>query len=425
MTQNGIAALYFPYSRPLAVSTLKKSVLIFDELIFLDHLPWFVRQAILDTKNDTQEPVAEALDYLMGEDFVKIVDPRPQLKEFDLLLTLNVASDMKDPEYLRASISDDVSAWSVLRDRLPATFLDFFYPGAGTFSESISLQALIKAGGRVEEIRDERDRKFAEFRWSGISSEEALAALVDRYSMVVGGNPHMELKSYEVPSLQASSLRIAEALLHCSESGRIPFTDSDAHKRLLALKTVRAEGVLQGSDALPLDIPFERDAGDARLRDLEIRLLEMLLPAQELERRTVRELLEYRRSHGEALERMRASLAQVADSMQEGPLSSSVETDRLIRSKILPEIQKARNDFLEEYEKNMGYITAKSAMVVGGALTASLLGGLNAWQILGACAAAEAGYLTTKGNELLVDNWRAIRRRKRSAYAYFTELRAT
>jgi hypothetical protein len=419
------SALYFPYSRPLGISTLKKSVLIFDELAFLDHLPWFARKAMLDTKGDAQEPVAQALDYLMGEDFVKIVDPRPQLEKFDLLLTLNVASDMKDPEHLRVSINDDVSVWSMLRDRLPSTFLEFFHPGAGTFSESISLQALINAGGRVEYIHDERHRKFAEFRWSGISSEDAITALVSRFSMVVGGNPHMELDSYSVPSLQASSLRVAETLLHCSESGRIPFTDSENHKKLLALKAVRAEQVLHDSDKLPLDIPFEGSLSDSRLRNLEISLLERLLPPQELERRTVRELLEYRRSHGEALERMRVSLAQVADSMQEETSASPIEAEKLIRSKILPEIQKTRDDFLEEYEKNLGYVTAKSAMVAGGALTASLLGGLNAWQILGACAVAEAGYLTAKGNELLVDNWRAIRRRRRSAYAYFTELQAT
>ena len=260
---------------------------------------------------------------------------------------------MKDPGYLRASISDDVTVWSMLRDRLPSTFLDFFYPGVGTFSEAISLQALINAGGSVEAIRDEQSREFAEFRWSGISSEEAMAALVNRFSMVVGGNPHMELESYAVPSIQASSLRIAEALLHCSESGRILFTDSETHKRLLALKASRAARVLQDSDTLPLDIPFEDGADDAGLRELEISLLDMLLPAQELERRTVRELLEYRRSHGEALERMRVSLAQVADSIQESR-SSSVETEKLIRSKILPEIQKTRDDFLEEYEKNLG-----------------------------------------------------------------------
>jgi hypothetical protein len=425
MPQTGSSALYFPYSRPLDVSTLKKSVLIFDELAFLDHLPWFVRQAIIETKGDAHESVTQALEYLVDEEFVKIVDPRPQLEKFDLLLTLNVASDMKDEEYLRTSIGDDVTVWNMLRDRLPSTFLEFFVPGVGRFSESISLQALINARGKIEAISDKSNREFAEFRWSGISSDKALAILADRFARVIGGNPHMELDSYMVPSLQASSLRLAEALLHCSESGRIPFTDSEIHKRLLAFKAARAGRMLQDSDALPLDIPFEGNVSDVQLRNLEISLLDTLLPAQELERRTVKELLEYRRSHGEALERMRVSLAQVADSMQEELGSSPTETEKLFRSKILPEIQKARDDFLEEYEKNLGYITAKSAMVVGSALTASLLGGLNTWQVLGACAAAEAAYLTAKGNELLVDNWRSIRRRKRSAYAYFTELRAT
>ena len=431
MSSTPISAVYFPYTRPLAVSTLKKSVLLFDELTFLDSVPWVMRQAIMAEKQTERkthkdnESITLALDYLGKEGFVKTLDPGPQLAQYDLLLTLNVVSDMRDPNYLHTSVGADVSVWNILRERLPPTFLEWFYAGAGTFSEAVSLQALLNTGGDVEAIDDKSTREFARFRWEGMSAADAMDALLRRYSRVIGGNPHVKMEAYEVPSLQASSLRIAEALIHCSATGSIPFTDSGAHKRLLAIKASRAAQVLGDSDAeLLLSIPKIK-RNDVLVRELEIGLLDTLLPNEELERRSVKELLDYRRSHGEALARMRVSLVQMAELLENEQDSSSGGVEKLIKTKILPEIQQASDDFREEYERTLGYIAAKSAGVVGGTLSACLLAGLDAWQIVGACAVAEAGYLTTKGSDLLVDNWRALRHRRRMPYAYFSELLRT
>ena len=61
-----IEAVYYPYSRALITSTLKKAALLFDSLYFLDSEPWFVRDAITRDKL-TGRSGAAGVDQIEGD----------------------------------------------------------------------------------------------------------------------------------------------------------------------------------------------------------------------------------------------------------------------------------------------------------------------------------------------------------------------
>jgi hypothetical protein len=141
-------------------------------------------------------------------------------------LTANVINDISEDEFCRLAIGFSADTWSILRERIPSSLLKFLYPGVGTYSEAISLQALINASGDPARIEDENVRRFAEFRWrfEGQALDDAIRIFLEArgYRYVIGGNPHIELPAYTFPFLQASSLRINECLVAAALNGYTP-----------------------------------------------------------------------------------------------------------------------------------------------------------------------------------------------------------
>jgi hypothetical protein len=429
MAVTPLKCLYYPYSRVLNLNALKKAVLLFDQIAFVDSQPDFVRRQLLkDTHTNTSfAEFDEVYDYLASVGVCEFIDPGRSLDDDDLLLTNNIVSDIKDEMYCKAAIQESVETWRILRERLPRSFLKRFYPGAGTFSEAISLQALIKARGLVADIGDEKLRRFAEFRWSRSSlapaDEESLwRRFAEKYRWVVGGNPHIELETYAVPFLQASSLRLNEALLICTLRGYVPFTDSAIHDRLMTIKVSRSIESLSHNPDLqqklqvdaPVFLPMEQ---------LAISILDRLVPEEALAQRSMKELVQYREQHQGALGRFREKIAELATDIAsiEPGAKHYLHLQRIVASKVVPEISKARDAVLAQYEDAFGKLAIRSAQVLAPTLAATVFGGLGIWQVLGACALAEIGMLSKGADELLAI-WKTKRSAGRAGFAYLTNL---
>ena len=294
-----LAAVYYPYSRALRISTLRKALLLFDSLYFLDSEPWFVRTAITQGKLANRSGVAEVNqieeDYhlLKAEGFVQVLDAASITRDHDELLTANVINDVGDDEFCKLAIAYSSDIWSILRDRIPPGLLKALYSGAGTFSEAISLQALINASGDSSRIINEGVKRFTEFRWQFEEpvQEMATRAFFERrgYRYVIGGNPHIELPAYEFPFLQASSLRVNECLVAAALNGYTPYTDSTVHDSLLRLKVNRALVAVNTQPELrrqlAIDLPL-RFPGQS----LALEILDHLIPDEELNRISVSDL---------------------------------------------------------------------------------------------------------------------------------------
>ena len=263
-----LCCLYYPYSRPHKLNTIKRAILLFDEIAFVDSQPSFLREHVLRDDVNRFERGAELADeinsvcrMLENEGVLRIIDSAPVLSEFGEVVTSAVAGDVANDGFVYASLQNNVAVWDIARERLPEGFIEAFYPGAGTFSEAISLQALVHAEGSLENVK-ERFRKFAAFRYPRMDKEKAWQAF-DRYRFVIGGNPHVLMEAYSISDLHASSLRINEALLLAETIDFITFTDSTHHDTLLQIKVAsyqkqrgsldRAHGFAESCEACSRD----------------------------------------------------------------------------------------------------------------------------------------------------------------------------
>jgi hypothetical protein len=430
MTVLPLKCLYYPYSRALNLDALKKAVLLFDQIAFVDSQPHFVRRQLMrDTHTDANlADLDEIYEYLVRTGICEFIDPGPSLDGYDVLLTNNIVNDVKDEAYCQTALQESVETWRILRERLPRSFLKRFYPGAGTFSEAISLQALIKSHGSVSDIEDEQVRRFAEFRWrqsaSGSFDEKRLwGFFVDRYRWVVGGNPHVELETYEIPFLQASSLRLNEALLICTLRDYVPFTDSSIHDRLMTIKVSRSLKMVSLNTNLQQELQVHASVAVPK-EQLAISILDQLVPKAELAKRSIKELVEYRKQNQDALRRFREKLAELSSDIAsvEPGAEHYLHLSRIMASKVMPEISKARDAMLTQYEDAFGKLALRSAQVLAPTLLATVFGGLSIWQVLGACALAEIGMLSVKGADELLTVWKARRSAGRAGFAYLTDL---
>jgi hypothetical protein len=386
-------ALYYPFSRSLEPTTLKKAALLFDQVAFLDSQPWFVRDQLLkDERAIRAAAVEDDYAYLREQRVMSFVDPKPFLLEFDELLTANVAADIGSDVYLDAGVAHSAGSWHVLRERLPASMLKTFYAGSGTYVEAISLQALVHAEGRLEDLPEEL-RDLAEMQWEGLTPEKLRERLGD-YRFVIGGNPFMELESYELPFVHASSLRINECLLIAGREGYVPFTDSVVHDRLLRLKATEAQRIMVDDPELrarlevdlPVQLPKEQ---------LALTILDRLLPEDELRKRTVAELVAYRRDHAAAFRRFHDEVAALAAQIEEltpGP-DFEVRLRKIVDAEVVPAINASRDDLVRGYEGAFGKVAGAAASAGGAALVATVLPGVGLLELLLATGAAAVAAL--------------------------------
>jgi hypothetical protein len=421
-------ALYYPYSRALAPETLKRAVLLFDEVAFVDSQPWFMRKELL---RDERAPQAAAVerdyDYLRDEGVVKILEPSKAIQDYDVFLTANVRHDIGDDAFLDEAVSASAETWRVLTERLPPSFTTAFYAGAGTFWEAVSLQRIIAAASGTAGPPDDGLAPGT----SNLSVEEALERLRRRYRFVIGGNPHVRLEAYELPFAHASSLRISEILLLSAMNGGVPFTDSRLHDRLLRLKIAGTVAQIRSHphirDALEIDVPALIPA-----EALTMRVLDRLVPSEALVNRTVEELLEYRRANEDGLRRLHGRLAALSTAIEsvESGVDFELRIRRIIDGTVMPEIQAAADGMARSYEEAFGKFAAAAAGASVGAgtgLAVSLLGGLGSWEALaaGAFAVVGAGGAAATGAlpDAIATVWNAKRRAARSnAFAYLTNI---
>ena len=279
--------------------------------MFLDSQPWFIRRELLgDVERNVPAGVEDDYTYLEEQNIVHIESPDTVIDEYDQFLTANVANDIRDTSFCEVGIKHDVTVWRVLRERIPPSFLEVFYPGAGSFQEAISLQALVKAEGSLDKL-EEGLRRFAQFRWKNVRPDELWEIFLARYRFVISGNPHIALESYGIPFLQASSLRINEALLICALKGYVPFTDSRVHDRMMNIKVNRSLSFVAQNESLREQLELGVTPA-LPYQHLALAVLNRLISDEELAKRSVRDLVEYRGANQGQLDRMRISLGSLA-----------------------------------------------------------------------------------------------------------------
>lgn len=437
-------ALYYPYSRCLSLNHLKKTLLLFDELVFLDTELDGIRFEILrkyqhgyDLNELQRKLLMDAYDYLKSEKLIRIQDPTRVIRKYDALITTNINSDLRNKEFCDTAICHSTNTWSIMRARLPKSFQLSLDPRSMTFDEALLLQDVIRCQKTGIRLPDDSTRFYIflkkygqENEWlkrvadAADSAEQAEELFYKEYSHTIGGNPCIVQKSYEVPFLQASSLRINEALIFCLEQGLIPITDSPVHSRLLNIKAQQAISLInKGIDSnlmQEFDLPYH-----VPKRDIAIRIIDKLVPEEIFENMTIEDVVKYKNKHREQFIWFSNKVSQLSATLNEAINDPNYDRSiqRIIDKDVLPEIDKIKIEFSNTLSKDFGKVVLQSAGIIVPILYTSILGGLSIKDILIACALGEAGYLSTTGAPLLMENLAHIKSRKSSAFAYVLGLK--
>ena len=325
--------------------------------------------------------------------------------------------------FCKTAIDYSADVWSILYERLPPSFIEKFYPGAGSFSEAISLQNIIKSKGDIEKL-PEWIKKFANVRFPKKNEREAWEIFKNRYKYIIGGNPIIKLTAYEIPFLQASSLRMNEALLICATNGYIPFTDSEIHRNLLNLKLSNTISKIKSDKIFRQKVlpDFEYEIPQEQLA---LNIVDELIPSDNLKKLTFSELLNYKSENIKLLELFRDKVAELAFNIESVGYDDKYYRNlrKIVNKEVKPEMKMLKKELGKSYEKNFGKIILNSVGVLIPTLSISVIGGLSFSGILAACALAEVGYLSTKGADSLLEIVSTLKNNKKNDYSYLLNLK--
>jgi hypothetical protein len=241
-------ALFYPYSRWLNDVGLKRAVLIYDHLLFVDPVDQATRADLYlregrhhAESQDLPGKWLDAADSYRALDDAGIVRTiaRPAVDpgELDALVDHGLQLDLRLNE--AGSLFSGRRRWQMLEERLPPSAFTYF---------------------RARDAR--RD-------WFGQSI-------------------------VHVPHAVAASVTLTTAMVAAHQEGVAPITDEPAHDTLLRLRLRQAALEPQAlPDVLRFDRPYTRNR-------VEKRLLGITAPAAALRRMTMQEVIVYRDSHAEA-----------------------------------------------------------------------------------------------------------------------------
>lgn len=404
--------IYFPFSRCISENHLKKALLFFEGIVFSDSQPQFMRSELLGHSGGNPEKLEKVYAELEEECAIEIINPTEELIKYDHLLTSNIKSDIGDDSFFETAINHSSDDWSILYERLPPSLIKEFYPGAGTYSEAISLHNIVWACGDYSKI-PEKFRRFAEFRYPETTPEKALEHLKKRYKYVIGRNPHVLLNSYSLPFSHASSLRINEMLLLSELYGYTPFTDSSVHSTLLSKKIQRAFNINEA------DSP--NVAGNS-YQELSFSIFDKIIFDDALKNLSFKDIIKYRDKNHSKLERYNIKVNELLAKIDRLSNNRSYELNKIIDKELMPELVASNDEFEKDIEKSLGKLFIQSVGVAIPTISTSFYAGLGAIESMCVLAAAEGTFLSTKGAKDIVNSISALNNRKRNPYSYILNL---
>jgi hypothetical protein len=206
------------------------------------------------------------------------------------------------------------------------------------------------------------------------------------------------------------SVKMNFALSHGTRAGFTPLADASPYASLLGAKYVRAMTSVAAS--FPgHEIP---------ITDLSLGILDELVPADKLERLTFGDVIKYRKESESArdafLEHLMVLQAKIGQIPQDGDYGKAIE--KIITTEIRPAATRFRSQLDSIYEKLMGKIVGGAVTWIGSSAALQVLGGMT-WERLLLTSMAASAYVASQAIDALADARSASRE---SAISYFLDL---
>jgi hypothetical protein len=427
-TERSLKALYYPFARCTDENTLKRAILLYDEVVFVDPKSARVRAGLYSVANHQQYLPGDAARKLEAEwtdisdryqvlteaGAVSFFDPTAILASpsIDELITSHLDADMCSPGTY-SLFERSPASWSILRSRIPRsafTRLHHQYTPRVLYEQNIRGPFFVDAGGPQALFSDGKPEQ--DFSGPGGGRRPPVVETPDEFACVV-------------PYYLGSSLAVSLALVAATELGAIPFTDSTPHHRLLALRYQRANAQRH---ATTLDIPGLTDEASPGVEQatglINLRLFDTVLSPAELGELTFEQCLRYRERTAKERKQYRAHLHKLTERVRNGPWSPAFAEE--LRT-IEDEAKLALKDHQAGLRSAYLEIARKAAvgLAVTGvpALTAVAFPGIS--PVLALLLGAGGTALAKEPIKDLIDLWSKRITKEKNGLAYLFDLKAT
>jgi len=433
-----LKALYYPYARCSNEKTLKRSVLIFDELGFVDPTSPEMREGLITDEREIPQSVIEDWEtirdvygVLIERGIVRIYDPDPLINNYDHLLGNSLKADLDDDEIWKLCTAQGTpETWIVLRRKVPSSAFEFL--------NSQTLGRINYGTARAKAyfhhiFLDWPNLKDEKWDKSGLGPFDI--PRMGKYDMgewhrylFHDGKIAREMNSYYIkdkkkredyitasefycifPFTHWSCLSTNTCILLSNVNNLILFTDSRLHNEMLAVKFKRAVGNVEKNEPLISGMrsdssvkkifrKFKRPVAVHRekLRRLNAIYLSMystILDDKCIDNMSITDCIKYRDASKEAFRQLKIYIYGLISQIESEPWSDEFEKEvqKFIYQKIIPEAQKAKEKGIEIYKKLFGTIAKKAVASLTPTLGVSVFAGLTLPMMLALGSAAALG----------------------------------
>ena len=384
------SALYYPYSRLLSPIDLKRAILVFDEILFVDPLsnditdhpvqgPVASPQIIIRGSLDTYESqlarhiiarhsshklqldaipawysVVDTYKLLKQYGLVRLIAPQEHLQSHQEILSYSILTDYCQdvgaqmgvpPEWWRDG--KESFGWRVHASRIPELLVSF------STEEDVIATCLKHTSAKKLDKKEMKHR---------IESTKAVLTSIAQ-------SKHESQDEVVLPFGIASVLILNQALLLCEVLQAFPVTDDAvAHTALLS----KASNIYNSTEKPVRSVLPQPSVSDLyRIQVFILGVISRLIPDTALERLKIEQIIEFREHNSKALQRFRLKMIELASQMTDRPWEPDFQSQilRMIESQVAPEIQKLDDDLEASYQKLFGSAVSK----FGTALTKTIV----------------------------------------------------
>jgi len=341
-----LRALYYPYSRSVSETTLKRAILLYDEILFVDPMSSRVRAGLFDVEQHLSylprdaatslakewDLVSERYNLLEREGLLRLTDPAGAVED---PATGQLIADALRADLADASVRDLFSAgyprmWSMLRTRIPV-------PAFAHLAHQIPARVLSQPARVLSQPVGRGGTPFVMYLDGHPAATPNLGGVV----LPDDGRDYAALLPYVAGSSIATSTALALAL---SETA-VPLTDSDAHFRLLSVRMARAAASAPSASQVPgLALRFEGTSAQ-KTALVQQRVVDSVISHDDLAALSLEECLQYRQNTAEERKQFRDFIRDVVRTTYAQPWSPEIE------AQIEERIAAARNEISDHAGK--------------------------------------------------------------------------
>ena len=355
-----LRVLHYPFADPKSDVALKRAVLLFDQVWFMD-TSGLLAADVPDKVLADWEKVRRDVKLLLDRQVAVLLDPEPVVRENDHLLAAAFKADLMDNEVWRLFTSPGTpNTMKLLRRKIPPAAFEFLNSqtyGRINYGTARAKALFHKMYMEWPSLRNEKFESSGSPFPTGSYEDQFFRFLF--HDGLIARQMNGDYEDVEhtciFPFTHASSLLVNQAILLASKFELIPFCDSALHAQLLEVKRRR------------IDVLASQRGENQLVQHTAMPSLAPSIPDSLLDRLDIEKMLHYREHMQEALGPWRASLSGLITLTRTTNVNGEMQNaiSRLVETELIPLSRLASQHAIDVYKKLFGSIAESPSVGLG------------------------------------------------------------